>query len=40
MQNSLCKLLSDPNYLKAAEIISRAEKEGMRLGFYNDDNTE
>nr|DAG25829.1 MAG TPA: hypothetical protein [Bacteriophage sp.]DAH37675.1 MAG TPA: hypothetical protein [Caudoviricetes sp.] len=30
----------DKEYLKAAEIIQRAEKRGRMLGFYEPDNDE
>lgn len=36
----LCKIAKDKEYLRAAEIIQRAEKNGRRLGFYELDKDE
>lgn len=34
------KIAKDKDFLRAAEIIERAEKNGRRLGFYEPDNDE
>lgn len=36
----LSKMAKDKDYLRAVEIIERAEKKGRRLGFYEPDNDE
>ena len=36
----LSKIAKDKDFLRAAEIIERAEKNGRRLGFYEPDNDE
>lgn len=36
----LSRIAKDKNYLRAVEIIERAEKKGRRLGFYEPDNDE
>nr|DAL65280.1 MAG TPA_asm: hypothetical protein [Caudoviricetes sp.] len=36
----LSKMAKDKDYLRAVEIIERAEKNGRRLGFYEPDNDE
>lgn len=36
----LSKIAKDKDYLKAAEIIQRAEKNGRRLGFYEPEKDE
>jgi len=33
-------MAQDERYRKAAEVISRAEKNGMRLGFYDKHDDE
>lgn len=33
-------MAKDKDYLRAVEIIERAEKKGRRLGFYEPDNDE
>lgn len=32
----LSRLAQDPEFLRAAKIIERAEKKGRQLGFYRD----
>ena len=39
-QPMLSKMAKDKDFLRAAEIIERAEKNGRRLGFYEPDNDE
>ena len=36
----LSKIAKDKDYLRAAEIIQRAEKYGRRLGFYEPEKDE
>lgn len=36
----LSKIAKDKDFLRAAEIIEIAEKNGRRLGFYEPDNDE
>ena len=36
----LSKIAKDKDFLIAAEIIEKAEKNGRRLGFYEPDNDE
>ncbi len=36
MQNKLADVATNPSFIKAAEIIMEAEKNGRKLGFYND----
>lgn len=36
----LSKIAKDKEYLRAAEIIQKAEKNGRRLGFYEIDKDE
>lgn len=36
----LSEMAKDKEYLRAAEIIQRAEKNGRRLGFYEPDKDE
>lgn len=36
----LNKMTKDKDYLRAVEIIERAEKNGRKLGFYEPDNDE
>lgn len=36
----LSEIAKDKEYLKAAEIIQRAERNGRRLGFYELDKDE
>ena len=39
-QPMLGEIAKDKEYLRAAEIIQRAERNGMRLGFYEPDKDE
>ena len=39
-QPMLSEIAKDKEYLRAAEIIQRAEKNGRRLGFYEPDKDE
>ena len=36
----LSKIAKDKDYLRAAEIMQRAEKNGRRLGFYEPEKDE
>ena len=36
----LSEIAKDKEYLRAAEIIQKAEKNGRRLGFYEPDKDE
>lgn len=36
----LSRMAKDKDYLRAMEIIEKAEKNGRRLGFYEPDNDE
>lgn len=36
----LSEIAKDKDFLRAAEIIEKAEKNGRRLGFYKPDNDE
>lgn len=36
----LSEMAKDKEYLKATEIIQRAERNGRRLGFYEPDKDE
>ena len=36
----LSKIAKDKDFLRAAEIIERSEKNGRRLGFYEPDSDE
>lgn len=36
----LSEMAKDKEYLKVAEIIQRAERNGRRLGFYEPDKDE
>ena len=36
----LSKIAKDKDYLRAAEIIQRAEKHGRMLGFYESEKDE
>lgn len=36
----LSEIAKDKEYLRAAEIIQRAEKNGRRLGFYESNKDE
>ena len=36
----LSKIAKDKDYLRAAEIIQRAERNGRRLGFYEPEKDE
>ena len=39
-QPMLSKIAKDKDYLRAAEIIQRAEKHGRMLGFYEPEKDE
>lgn len=36
----LSEIAKDKEYLRAAEVIQRAERNGRRLGFYEQDKDE
>lgn len=36
----LSKIAKDKDFLRAAEIIQKAERNGRRLGFYEQDKDE
>lgn len=39
-QPMLSEMAKDKEYLRAAEIIQKAERNGRRLGFYEQDKDE